>query len=86
VNGFLLTLVFFLTPICYPTEKLPAEAVGVLQKSPVFKLVAEYRLLFISERAPDWAVMGQLMVMSLGIFYLGYGVFRKLRPSFPDVL
>jgi lipopolysaccharide transport system permease protein len=86
VNGFLLTLVFFLTPICYPTEKLPAEALGILQKSPVFKLVAEYRLLFISETRPDWAVMGQLTVMSLGIFYLGYGVFRKLRPSFPDVL
>ena len=86
VNGFLLTLVFFLTPICYPMEKLPAEAVGILQKSPVYKLVGEYRLLFISEAAPDWAVMGQLMVMSLGMFYLGYGVFRKLRPSFPDVL
>jgi hypothetical protein len=24
--------------------------------------------------------------MSIVIFYLGYGVFRKLRPSFPDVL
>jgi lipopolysaccharide transport system permease protein len=86
VNGFLLTLVFFLTPICYPTEKLPAGAVGILQKSPVYKLVGEYRLLFISEAAPDWAVMGQLMLMSVTTFYLGYGVFRKLRPSFPDVL
>jgi lipopolysaccharide transport system permease protein len=86
VNGFLLTLIFFLTPICYPTEKLPPEAVGILQKSPVYKLVAEYRLLFISEAAPDWTVMGQLGVMSLGMFYIGYGVFRKLRPSFPDVL
>ncbi|MBL8236542.1 MAG: ABC transporter permease [Bryobacterales bacterium] len=86
VNGFLLTLVFFLTPICYPMEKLPARAVTILQKSPVYKLVGEYRLLFISESAPDWMVMGQLMGMSLVIFYLGYGVFRKLRPSFPDVL
>jgi lipopolysaccharide transport system permease protein len=86
VNGFLLTLVFFLTPICYPMEKLPAEAVVILQKSPVYKLVGEYRLLFISESAPDWGVMGQLAVVSVVIFYLGYGVFRKLRPSFPDVL
>lgn len=86
VNGFLLTLVFFLTPICYPTEKLPAAAVAILQKSPIFKLVGEYRLLFISERPPDWPVMVQLAIMSIGIFYIGYGVFRKLRPSFPDVL
>lgn len=86
VNGFLLTLVFFLTPICYPTEKLPPAALGILQKSPMFKLVGEYRLLFISEAPPDWRVLGQLAVMSVGAFYLGYGVFRKLRPSFPDVL
>jgi len=86
INGFLLTLVFFLTPICYPTEKLPAQATAILQKSPVYKLVAEYRLLFISEKGPDWTVLVQLMAMSLAIFYLGYGVFRKLRPSFPDVL
>ncbi|MBI2686022.1 MAG: ABC transporter permease [Acidobacteria bacterium] len=86
VNGFLLTLLFFLTPICYPTEKLPPAAVTILQKSPIFKLVGEYRLLFISETTPDWAVLGQLSIMALGAFYLGYGVFRKLRPSFPDVL
>jgi len=86
VNGFLLTLVFFLTPICYPMEKLPAGAIGILQKSPVYKLVGEYRLLFVSGAPPDWPVLGQLMVMSLVTFYLGYGVFRKLRPSFPDVL
>lgn len=86
INGFLLTLVFFLTPICYPGDKLPGAAMAILQKSPIFKLVAEYRLLFISEAAPDWPVLGQLMVMGLVAFYLGYGVFRKLRPSFPDVL
>lgn len=86
INGFLLTLIFFLTPICYPMEKLPAEAVVILQKFPVYKLVGEYRLLFISEQPPDWPVMVQLVAMSLVIFYLGYGVFRKLRPSFPDVL
>jgi lipopolysaccharide transport system permease protein len=86
VNGFLLTVVFFLTPICYPMEKLPAEAVGLLQKSPVYKLVGEYRLLFVSELPPDWPVLAQLALMSLVTFYLGYAVFRKLRPSFPDVL
>ena len=30
VNGFLLTLVFFLTPICYPTENLPAAALALM--------------------------------------------------------
>ncbi|MFN0100635.1 MAG: ABC transporter permease [Bryobacteraceae bacterium] len=86
VNGFLLTAVFFLTPICYPEKSLPPELVPLLQKSPIYKLVAEYRLLLIVGDAPDWKIYGQLLLMGLAAFYFGYAVFRKLRPSFPDVL
>ena len=32
--GFLLTLWFFLTPICYPEASLPPEAAGILTKNP----------------------------------------------------
>ena len=36
VNGFLLTLWFFLTPICYPeTQALPPAAVAILSKNPM---------------------------------------------------
>lgn len=86
INGFLLTAVFFLTPICYPEQSLPAGLIPLLQKSPVYKLVGEYRLLFIGGHPPDWLVFAQLMAIGLVMFYAGYGVFRKLRPSFPDVL
>lgn len=86
INGFLLTAMFFLTPICYPEQSLPPSLVPLLQKFPIYKLVAEYRLLLIAGEAPEWRVYGQLLSMSLVVFYLGYGVFRKLRPSFPDVL
>jgi lipopolysaccharide transport system permease protein len=86
VNGFLLTLVFFLTPICYPVEKLPPSAAAILQNFPLYQLVTDYRLLFISPVRPDWAMTGRLWLLGLAVFYCGYGVFRKLRPSFPDVL
>lgn len=86
INGFLLTGLFFLTPICYPEESLPATLIPILQKSPIYKLVAEYRLLFIGNQAIEWKVYGHLIVMGLVAFYVGYAVFRKLRPSFPDVL
>lgn len=86
INGFALTALFFLTPICYPEQSLPLGIVPLLQKSPIYKLVAEYRLLFILNSGPKWALYFQLLVISLAIFYLGYAVFRKLRPDFPDVL
>src|ERR1019366_3497251 len=38
IIGFVLTLWFFLTPICYPENKLPHAAAGVLTKNPMYVL------------------------------------------------
>lgn len=86
VNGFLLTLVFFLTPICYPQTSLPAWAWPVLQRSPVFKIVAGYRRLFLENSDPAWMEVARIWVFALFFFYLGYAVFRKLRKGFVDVM
>jgi lipopolysaccharide transport system permease protein len=86
INGFLLTLWFFLTPICYPEDSLPPAAVAILRKNPLYKLVGGYRLLFIADEGPNWTVAMQLLLMGLVTFYAGYALFRKLRRSFADSL
>lgn len=86
VNGFLLTLVFFLTPICYPQASLPEWAWPVLQRSPIFKIVAGYRKLFLENSGPAWQEVARIWVYALFFFYLGYAVFRKLRKGFVDVM
>src|SRR3954454_18353046 len=48
IIGFILTLWFFLTPICYPeTQSMPAAAVAILSKNPIFILVRLYRTIFL---------------------------------------
>ncbi len=86
VNGFLLTLWFFLTPICYPVESLPPQALAVLSMNPVFVLVRGYRDLFLETRAPDFGSVGVLWVVSLVLFFAGHAWFHKLRKSFADVI
>ena len=54
VMGFLLTLWFFLTPICYPETSLPAGAAAILTRNPVYILVRAYRSVLLESRAPDW--------------------------------
>ncbi len=49
IMGFLLTLWFFLTPICYPENKLPHAAAGVLTKNPIYVLVHGYRSILPAE-------------------------------------
>jgi lipopolysaccharide transport system permease protein len=86
INGFLLTLWFFLTPICYPEASLPASALQVLSKNPMFVLVRGYRAVLLEGRAPDLGPLWKLWVVSLVIFIAGHACFYKLRKSFADII
>lgn len=86
INGFLLTLWFFLTPICYPEASLPAEGASILAKNPIFVLVRGYRDIFLEGRAPAWGPLWKLYVVSIVVFLLGHAWFHKLRKTFADII
>jgi lipopolysaccharide transport system permease protein len=89
IIGFVLTLWFFLTPICYPEsqwDQLPAAAVAVLSKNPIFVLVHAYRAVLLEHHAPAWGALGKLGGAGLFLFIAGHAWFYKLRKSFPDML
>lgn len=84
--GFVLTLVFFLTPICYPETSLPGWAHQVLTKNPVFVLVNAYRDILLNGHAPDWVGLGALTVFATALFFAGHALFWRLRKTFADVI
>ena len=86
VNGFVLTLWFFLTPICYPEASLPGPAMRILSKNPLFVLVRGYRDVLLEGRAPAFHSLWKLGILSLAIFVLGHAWFYKLRKTFADLI
>ena len=86
VNGFLLTIWFFLTPICYSEEGMPQGAKWLLKKNPIYVMVTGYRAVFLEGRAPDWGPLWKLWVLAAVVFLAGYAWFHKLRKSFADVI
>ncbi|MGA2436504.1 MAG: ABC transporter permease, partial [Bryobacteraceae bacterium] len=86
VNGFLLTLWFFLTPICYPAESLPKSLMPVLSHNPLFLLVRSYRMVFLEGRYPDPATLCELWAIASAVFFLGYAWFHRLQKDFADVV
>jgi lipopolysaccharide transport system permease protein len=86
VMGFLLTLWFFLTPICYPETALPASAAKILSVNPLLVLVRGYRAIFLENRAPDLGPLGALWIGSAIVAVCGYAWFHRLRRSFADVI
>jgi lipopolysaccharide transport system permease protein len=89
IIGFLLTLWFFVTPICYPESSwdgLPRAMVAVLGKNPMYILVHAYRGIFLEHAAPAPGPLWKLGVLGLVLFIGGHAWFYKLRKSFPDLL
>ena len=86
VIGFLMTLWFFLTPICYPESSMPPGALPILAKNPMFVLVRGYRAVFLEGHAPAFGALGKLWLVSAIVFILGHAWFYKLRRSFADIV
>jgi lipopolysaccharide transport system permease protein len=86
VIGFVLTLWFFLTPICYPEASLPTAALPLLTKNPMFVLVRGYRAIFLEGQAPVWGSLWKLWIVAAAVFILGHAWFYKLRRSFADII
>jgi lipopolysaccharide transport system permease protein len=86
VIGFMLTLWFFLTPICYPETSLPPEAAAALKYNPMTALVRCYRAVFLEPGPPPTGALWKFWALGVATFILGHAWFYKLRRSFADVI
>jgi lipopolysaccharide transport system permease protein len=87
IIGFLLTLWFFLTPICYPeTQEIPAAAKQILAFNPILILVRGYRSIFLEGHAPAFGSLLALWIGSAALALLGHAWFHRLRRSFADII
>jgi lipopolysaccharide transport system permease protein/teichoic acid transport system permease protein len=90
--GQILTVVlnmwFWLTPIVWAEGMIPERFRIFLKLSPMFYVVHGYRASFVYHTPfwDNWRLGGYFWVVSVTVFALGGLLFRKLRPSFPEVL
>ena len=87
IIGFVLTLWFFLTPICYPENKLPPAAARPADEESDLRSGARLPRRFSwTIRRPHSARVWKLWLVGSVVFLLGHAWFYKLRKSFPDLL
>lgn len=84
--GFLMTIWFFTTPICYPEDSLPAAVRVILARNPLYVLVRGYRAIFLEHHAPAFGPLWKLWLVAAIVFVAGHAWFYKLRKSFADML
>jgi lipopolysaccharide transport system permease protein len=90
INGYLLTIWFFVTPICYsesqPAHVLPPEALRLTHMNPIYVLVRNYRRILLESSAPDWGPVLWTTLAGAVLFIAGHAWFHKLRRSFADLI
>jgi len=86
VSGLLLPVLFFVTPVFYPSERVPAAFAWILAINPLAGLVENARRVMLYGQMPDWPSLITVAVVSLLAMQLGYAFFMKSKRSFADVL
>lgn len=86
VIGFVLTLWFFLTPICYPETSLPDWAWTVLRFNPMLHIARAWRAVLLEGQAPETGALVKLWLIGIFGSVAGFLIFYRLKKSIPDVL
>ena len=77
---------FWLTPIVYPREVLPANVLGWLNWNPMAVLVGAHQQIFVWHAVPAWRPLGGVALLALLLCGLGWRLFRRHAGAMVDEL
>jgi len=81
-----ITVLFFITPIFFRLDRLPAEYQHALSYNPLAHVIQGVRSALLDHAEPDWAWFGWALAGSLALAVVGYAFFMKSKRAFADVL
>jgi ABC-type polysaccharide/polyol phosphate export permease len=77
---------FYVTPILYPEELVPAAARPLLAVNPLRDVIALFRAALFGTAVPPWRRLGIETAAFIVLGFAGRQFYRRLRPAFADVL
>jgi lipopolysaccharide transport system permease protein len=84
--GFLLQILFFLTPIFYPIDAVPDPWRVLLLWNPLATVIQDTRAVLLWGQLPEFGPLLGLIVIGGALALLGYAWFMKTKRTFADVL
>ncbi len=82
----LLNLWFWVTPVVYPIDIVPATIMPFFKLNPMYPVVSGFHGVFLAGDAPDWTSLAPVVVAAVVLLGLAYSVFRRAGPDMVDVL
>jgi ABC-type polysaccharide/polyol phosphate export permease len=77
---------FFITPILWPTGKLPESLGWIVDYNPLAYLVNSYRALILYGELPGLMSTVYFSLFAAALFVVGFALFVRFKPGFADQL
>lgn len=84
--NILLQFWFWLTPIVYPIEIIPASVQPLLALNPMVALVQAYQGILVAGQWPQWSTLWPVAFVAVGLCFTGLHLFRKHAGEIVDEL
>lgn len=84
--GVVTQVLFFLTPIFYPMEAVPAQARPLLAANPLTPMIENVRRVAVQGRQPDWDALLLSLLVGFVALLLGHAWFAQTKRAFADVI
>lgn len=81
---FLINMLFYATPILYPTTLFPESLRWILYLNPMTEIIESYRNIFMYHQLPGANSIIYLICISILLFIIGLLIFRKLEKGFAE--
>lgn len=81
-----LQALFWLTPIVYTPDILPASVKGVLMASPLYKIVDAYHKVLVFGKFPEFIDLLQPVILTVAFSLLAILLFRRAASDISDAL
>lgn len=82
---FFTQMLFFLTPVLYPMEHIPAKYRIFLSVNPMAGMVEGFRYALLGSQ-PSWQLIGGSLAGSVVLFIGGLLFFRRMERTFADLI
>ena len=86
ILGVLLNLFFYLTPIFYSTDLIPAQYLSIYALNPITQLIQAYRTVLLHGESPAVVPLFILGCGAIGLLGLTYWLFQQASYNFAEEL
>lgn len=81
-----LMLLFYASPVFYPATLVPEAVRGLYLLNPIAGLLTLYQEVLYGGRLPSLPLLGGVTLVTLLLFLLGYGIFRRYRDVLAEIV